>query len=263
MSPFPPGLEPVEDLGPAAWVEEGLQEWPGGGNWLVRHLVPPVFESYARILHRAHRPEDSRYPRGRWADRAEQLGRTLGPETSWYEVTGTNFADGPARDAWVPNEGSLSEEEVRVIASRLAGHTTTPLACWFAMWSGWGELSGGIGSLYSAGGPISELKMRWRARREGKRARREAARFRTFSLLGGRRSYLLFNGAVEDASRFDLGYGFQSPALSWPDDRAWFIHTEIDALSTYVGGSRTLIDSLVGEQVLESFEVHKDGLAGL
>jgi hypothetical protein len=263
MIRFPPGLEPVEDLTPAAWVQQALKDWPSGRSFVVADLVPPIFEAYARILHRAHRPEDSRHPSGQWADRAEELGQTLGPETSWYELTGTTFADGPARDAWVPNEGSLSEEEVRVIASRLAGHTTTPLACWFAMWSGWGQLSGGIGSLYSVGGPISELRVRWRTRRDGKRARREAARFRTFPLLGGQRSYLLFNGAVEDASRFDLGYGFQSPALSWPEDRAWFVHTEIDALSTYVAGSRTLIDSLVGEQILETFEVQAQSAAAL
>jgi hypothetical protein len=224
-------------------------------------LVPPVFEAYTRILHRVHRPEDGRYPTGTWAERAEQLGRTLGPETSWYELTGTTFAGGPARDAWVPNEGSTSEEEARVIASRLAGHTMTPLECWFAMWSGWGELSGGIASLYRVGGPISELKMRWRTRLEGKRARKEAARLRTFALLGAGRSYLLFEGVVEDAARFDLGYGFRSPALWWPNDRAWFVHTEIDALSTYVGGSRALIDSLVAEQFLEAFEVHADTTA--
>jgi hypothetical protein len=263
MSPFPPGLEPIEDLGHADWVREALKYWPRGREFLVRDLVPPIFEAYARILHRAHRPEDRRYPTGRWAERAEQLGRTLGPETSWYELTGTNFADGPARDAWVPNEGNSSKEEVRAIASGLAGHTTTPLECWFAMWSGWGDLSGGIAPLYRVGGPISELKMRWRTRREGKRVRREGARFRTFPLLGGRRSYLLFNGAVEDAARFDLGHSFQSPALWWPEDRAWFVHTEIDALSTYLGGSRVLVDSLVGEQVLESFEVDRDSRAAL
>jgi hypothetical protein len=263
MIRFPPGLEPVDDLTPAAWVEEALTDWPRDREWMVRDLVPPVFEAYTRILHRAHRPEDRRYPTGTWAERAEQLGRTLGPETSWYELTGTTFAGGPARDAWVPNEGSMSEEEARVIASRLAGHTMTPLECWFAMWSGWGELSGGIASLYRVGGPISALKMRLRTRREGRRARKEAAGFRTFPLLGGGRSYLLFNGAVEDAARFDLGYGFRSPALWWPEDRAWFVHTEIDALSTYLGGTRSLIDHLLGAQTLESFEVRGDSRAVL
>jgi hypothetical protein len=263
MIQFPRGLEPLDELSPANWVRENLTDWPRGRELLVRDLVPPVFEAYTRILHRAHRPEDGRYPTGRWAEQAEELGRTLGPETSWYELTGTNLAHGPARAAWVPNEGSLSEEEVRIIASRLAGHTATPLTCWFAMWSGWGELSGGTGSLYPVGGPISALKMRLRARREGKRARKEAARLRTFALLGAARSYLLFEGVVEDALRFDFGYGFRSPALWWPEDRAWFVHTEIDALSTYLGGTRSLIDHVLGAQILESFEVRGDSRAVL
>jgi hypothetical protein len=131
------------------------------------------------------------------------------------------------------------------------------------MWSGWGEISGGSSLLYGVSGPISELKMRWRTWLESLRARREAARFKTFPLLGGGRSYLLLEGAVDDAARFDLGYGFRSPALWWPEDRAWLIHTEIDALSTYVGGPRTMVDRLVGEQVLESFEVHEGSRAAL
>jgi hypothetical protein len=263
MIQFPRGLEPLDELSPANWVREHLTDWPRGQEFLVRDLVPPIFEAYARILHQAHRPRDRRYPTGRWAERAEQLRRTLGPETSWYELTGTTFAGGPARDAWVPNEGSMSEEEARVVAHLLAGHTTTPLECWFAMWSGWGELSGGVASLGGVGGPISALRMRSRTRRESRRARKEAADFRTFPLLGDGRSYLLFNGAVEDAARFDLGYGSRSPALWWPEDRAWFVHTEIDALSTYVGGTRSLIDHLLGDQILESFEVREDSRAVL
>jgi hypothetical protein len=131
------------------------------------------------------------------------------------------------------------------------------------MWSGWGDLSGGSSALYRlGGGRIAELKFRWRNRLESWRARREAARLKTFPLLGqSGRSYLLFNGPVDDAARFHLGHRFQSPALWWPDDRAWFVHTEIDGTSTYVGGSRSMIDGLVGEQILESFEVDTDDRA--
>ena len=64
MIRFPPGLEPVEDLSPADWVREALKDWPRGRGFLVRDLVPPIFEAYARILHRAHRPEDRLRPNG-------------------------------------------------------------------------------------------------------------------------------------------------------------------------------------------------------
>ncbi len=224
MSPFPPGLEPVEDLSESVWVQEALKDWPSGRRFIVRDLVPPIFEAYARILHRP-----------------------------------LLLAD----DRWSLKEGSLSVPEASALSSFLAAHTSDPTACWFAMWSGWGELSGGTVSLYPVGGPINELKMRRRTRLEGERARREAARFRTFSALGGGRSYLLFEGAVEDAARFDLGYGFQSPALWWPEDRAWFVHTEIDGSSTHLGGTHSMIDRLVGEQILESFEVQSDTPAAL
>jgi hypothetical protein len=56
---------------------------------------------------------------------------------------------------------------------------------------------------------------------------------------------------------------FQSPSLWWPEDRSWFVHTEVDGMSTYLGGSRAVVDRLVGEQVLESFEVQADARAAL
>jgi hypothetical protein len=263
MIEFPRGLEPVEDLSPAAWVQEALKDWPSGRSFLVRDLVPPVYEAYARILHRAHRPEDRGQPTGTWSERATQLGRPLGSETTWHDLTGTKVVDGPARDAWMPTEGGWSEEEVRVVVTLLSDLTATPLGCWFAMWSGWGEISGGTSSLSPLDRPTNGLRLRWRVRPKPSRARSQAARFKTFALLGGGRSYLLIKGAVDDASLFDLGYGFRSPALWWPEDRAWFVHTEIDALSTYLGGSQALIDRLVREQVLESFEVDADSRAAL
>jgi hypothetical protein len=261
MTPFPTGIEPVEDLSPSVWVQEALKDWPAG-QFRVRDLIPPVFEAYARILHRPSKPTDGRIPTSSWAERAAELGRELGSKTNWDELKGPNSDEGQ-RDDWGPGEGSLIEQEAKTLASVLSGHTATPLECWFAMWSGWGDLSGGSSALYRrGGGPIAELLIRWRNRLESWQARREAARLKTFPLLGqSGRSYLLFNGPVDDAARFHLGYRFQSPALWWPDDRAWFVHTEIDGTSTYVGGSRSMIDRLVEEQILESFEVDPDDRA--
>jgi hypothetical protein len=45
--------------------------------------------------------------------------------------------------------------------------------------------------------------------------------------------------------------GFYSPSLWWPDDRAWFVHTDVDARSTYIGGSEALIDALLSDPQLE------------
>jgi len=43
----------------------------------------------------------------------------------------------------------------------------------------------------------------------------------------------------------------QSPNLWWPDDRAWFVATDIDYAWTYIGGSTELIDQLLADDRLE------------
>jgi hypothetical protein len=47
----------------------------------------------------------------------------------------------------------------------------------------------------------------------------------------------------------------QSPNLWWPDDRAWFVATEIDFDSTFVGGDDPLIAVLVTDRRLEALPI--------
>jgi hypothetical protein len=127
---------------------------------------------------------------------------------------------------------------------------------------GWGFLSPrGHALLRREGSWLLELLERWRVSARARREVRESVGRATIGLPG--RSYLLVGGTVEDATRFIFQGSFQSPSLWWADDRSWFVHTEIDGMSTYVGGAREMVDRLVGEQVLESFEVGADDLAVL
>jgi hypothetical protein len=113
-------------------------------------------------------------------------------------------------------------------------------------------------------GLFPHARARWGARIDERRERRAIAKLSTFPILrSSGRSYLLFRGQVEDVVRFSDGRWYQSPPLRWPDDRSWFVHTETDSTSTHLGGSRALIDELVGEQTLESFEVEPDTVATL
>jgi hypothetical protein len=41
--------------------------------------------------------------------------------------------------------------------------------------------------------------------------------------------------------------------LWWPQDHAWFVSTDIDVPSTYVGGPASLVDALLEDDVLEVF----------
>jgi hypothetical protein len=52
--------------------------------------------------------------------------------------------------------------------------------------------------------------------------------------------------ALESPTWFD-----QSPNLWWPQDRAWFVATEVDHAWTYIGGSRELIGLLMADKRLE------------
>lgn len=87
MIEFPPGLEPAKDLSSSVWVQEALRDRPQR-PFRVLDLVPPVFEAYARVLHRPHRLGDGREPTGTWHERAAELGRLPGPETSWRDLDG-------------------------------------------------------------------------------------------------------------------------------------------------------------------------------
>ena len=48
------------------------------------------------------------------------------------------------------------------------------------------------------------------------------------------------------------------PSLWWPADEAWCVGTDIDLMTTYVGGSAAAIESLVGDRQLEVLEVPVD-----
>jgi len=60
-----------------------------------------------------------------------------------------------------------------------------------------------------------------------------------------------------DRGGFGL-YGFptnQSPNLWWPRDHAWCVASEIDFCSTYLGGSRALVERVLADESLEAIPV--------
>ena len=59
-----------------------------------------------------------------------------------------------------------------------------------------------------------------------------------------------------------LGVGHQVANLWWPQDRAWFLATEIDLAWTYVGGPAGLIGQLLAETRIEALPAAPDGELG-
>jgi hypothetical protein len=71
------------------------------------------------------------------------------------------------------------------------------------------------------------------------------------------RSYFLLQGPLDAA--MELGWMLdvshfspQSPNLFWPNDHSWCVATEIDLDSSYVGGSKELVQRLVADEELEA-----------
>jgi hypothetical protein len=72
-------------------------------------------------------------------------------------------------------------------------------------------------------------------------------------LLLPHREYHLWTGTLTDAGAFR--HQEQPPNLWWPQDRSWFVGTEIDASATYVGGSDALVEAVCADSTLGASRV--------
>jgi hypothetical protein len=73
------------------------------------------------------------------------------------------------------------------------------------------------------------------------------------------RQYYLFTGPLGRTGRaFRFDVWEQSPSMWWPADRAWFVATEVDGYSTYVGGTTACVEAVLADPVLEALTVTFD-----
>lgn len=216
------GGRPVEtDLSGAAWVAEALAAQPPG---TVAALVPPVYAAYARVFHPAVRYvglDDVHVP---WAEVARANATTAHPAMQWGALTGSAdfYTEDNQSPLWddAPAMGHLPEDVAAVLAAVLRRHTATPGDCWFAL------------SAHGGGDPAVPTL---------------AARGRAFWLVRGPVETAAANLVPEPAS--------QSANAWWPADRAWFVATDIDQVTTFVGGSAECVADLLAAPGLEVAEV--------
>jgi len=208
-------VEWLRDVSPATWIRARLHPFAQD----VGSVIPEGFAAYCRLFHPVERWEAGARRRERWSELAERNGRIVHREMQYHMISRPRgrAAPVPDRSGHQTSWGSLPIEERRLLVGALRDRTDTPDRCWFSIWEGFGGLDD-----------------------RGVHERVE---------LPGRR-YLLYAGPVELATANPLDFD-QSPNLWWPDDRAWFVATEIDLAWTYIGGTRSLIDSLVSSERLE------------
>ena len=217
-APLPSGVELVRDTTAARWLEESVGRHPFHS---VGHLVPDVFEAYARALHPAL---SGLYEEPvRWSAVAAKTGRVAHPLMQFERIAVLPDDDLSAQPRWGERpragRGPLTE-----LAGALRPFTADPATCWIGLWEGFGGLD-----------MIEKLD--------------DAPR-----VTIPHRAYYLFRGPLEAVPALaSAGPPWQAPNLWWPDDRSWCVATDIDLDSTYVGGTRECINALLSDPALEGF----------
>ncbi|HET9611234.1 MAG TPA: hypothetical protein VFP06_16605 [Acidimicrobiales bacterium] len=244
------GVEPSPATGEAAWLVDSLHPFGQGDTGSV---VPSGFEAYARIEHDPGPPDRDPHEGGLDVAAVRALADHLVPATAtpddcWFCL-------------WV-GYGS--------VAGRAAGRPDEPGVAAWVRWR-WYQARRPADTWYVVGSRsgwrawVHKWLALWRLRRRGRRwSRRIRAVTRRCGIVTTpEREYLLFRGPVVAAasaavpapwplwggSTLDLDDGaLDGPNLWWPADRAWVVASEIDLTWTYLGGSRAIVDAVVGDR---------------
>lgn len=260
-APFeiPAGLTLESDVSVASWIEPRLLPFRGSSEGvLVGELVPSGFEDYARVLHPISRRVGDRDDLVTWAEVARERDKRIHPEVRLSAVMDADpFA--------LPIElGSLPQPTLMALVAILREVSGTHDRCWFCIWEGYGIWFGGTSLRAVPSGA-------WRRWLEGRSRRREAvrrsmsegevlARLTKVELMGRgpegtpQRRYLLFRGPIDATPRLHSEWHV-SPNYWWPENRAWCVVSELDATSTYIGGSKPLVEWILQSPDLEAVPV--------
>ncbi|MGY1855307.1 hypothetical protein [Modestobacter sp. SYSU DS0290] len=187
----------------------------------VAALVPAGFPALARVFHPAVRyvgDDDVEVP---WSSVAAANGTAAHPLMQWGSVTGAMdyFENDDQAPLWhgAPARGHLPVPVAERMVEVLTRYTRTPDVCWFGV---------ALGGAVLTDHPTLTLP---------------------------EREYWLVNGPITlAAENFAAEPYEQSANLWWPADRAWCVATDIDLVTTYVGGSAACIAELLDVAELEA-----------
>jgi len=149
--------------------------------------------------------------------------------------------------------GATYRDLYEVVADIGARHTSRPDRAWFAVWEGHG-FDTVTRQVAWWDPPVDDADRR---ARDAQRATLRIENRRRTAAIGAEldmvprfalpdRTYYLMAGPVAAVAGLrdpSTGY-WLNPDLFWPDDRRWFVATDVDFWSLYVGGSNDLIAEL-------------------
>lgn len=204
-------------------------------DFAVGSLVPIVFDGYARVLHPAWAGPGVPV---RWETVAKWAGRQVHSLAQWdFLFRPKGEPSGPAPFVANPDRDGLPAQQLAALCDLVASHTSTPDICFVGVWEGYGWLAD---SEWSAS-PTLRLDER------------------TFLVRQGHLDLALAVGR-STASR---GFSTERPSILWPADRAWFVASDPDLDSTYLGGSSALIEALLTHPDLEAWRATADDLVSI
>ena len=221
-----------DDVSAADWIVAAVRDF----DHMLGSLVPPVFEAYARVFHPGTRYDESADAAGvagpgvevSWAQVAAANGRQAHAGMQWVAITGSwAYHHGQSQPGiWddEPAEGNLPTAQAQALSEVLGRFTSTSGECFYAVWEGFGAL---------ASMPVAA------------------------TVAMPQRQMLLLSGPWSQAGRVSMGTGSweKSPSSWWPAERAWCVATDVDLMSTYVGGSRAYTEAVLAAAGLEAWEV--------
>jgi hypothetical protein len=191
----------------------------------VASLVPPVFDAYARVFHPAYAVDspEPHYPVS-WTAVAKANDRIAHPAMEWGSLVGSCSWSLPSQQGvWDrrPDTGRLpvpTTAQLSHVLRRYSGADTVM----YALWNGYGEV------LENA--DLIELP---------------------------NRPMYVITGSIDNAAE-PFGIPGRTANLWWAGDREWCVATDIDLMTTYVGGSAHCIAAILNSDVLEALPATSD-----
>lgn len=165
-----------------------------------------------------------------------------------YESMLRVYAPAPCPGDW----WSLYRDLFGIVASIGERHTSSPDRAWFAIWEGHGFDKGTTHIAYR--GPLGDESRR--ALEQERLALHDEDRRRNAAIRASLgqlprfdrpdRTYYLMEGPVTAATQLSFpGFDeWRNPDLFWPDDRRWFVATDVEFWSLYIAGERIFIEEL-------------------
>ena len=228
----PDGAELLKDVAPAGWIAERLWRGTRQTGTLVGCVIPEGFEAYARIFHPAeqYNASERSWSKVRWATVASWNGKVVHSQMEFSPIANLDPLryDSPSWGTR-PGDGALPEDECGHLLGVLKEFTATPERCYSGIWHGYAKLN-------------NPFHLKWP----------------TLEIPGADRKYFILRGPLDGVMSFYEWIWYQSPNLWWPEDRAWFVATEIDFNNTFVGGSAACIERVLAHPELEALPIAID-----